>query len=127
MTTYISNTAANTIYDWLLIGTAASSGSRYLALYTNVTAGTEAAGGSYARQDLSGVFSAPASGEGSNGSLIVFSGLAANEYDGVGIWTASSGGTELVRGDLVVSKSLAANGTLSFSIDAIFAAIRGGA
>lgn len=127
MTTYISSTASNAIYNWVLKGTAASSGSRYLALYTNIAAGTEASGGSYARQDLSGVFSAPSSGSGSNGSLIVFTGLSANEYDGIGIWTASSGGTELVRGDLVVAKSVAANGTISFSVDAIMAAIKGGA
>lgn len=127
MTTYISSTASNAIYNWVLKGTAASSGSRYLALYTNIAAGTEASGGSYARQNLSGVFSAPSSGSGSNGSLIVFTGLSANEYDGIGIWTASSGGTELVRGDLVVAKSVAANGTISFSVDAIMAAIKGGA
>ena len=44
----LSTTAENTILDWLFNGTAASSGSRYLALYTDGS-GTECTGGTYAR------------------------------------------------------------------------------
>jgi hypothetical protein len=110
MSAFPSNYIVNKVNDHIYKGTAISLGStRYLALYTsNPTAadsGTEATGGSYARQSLS--FAVSASGVSSSNASLTFSGMAAGTYTHYGIRDASSAGNLLVYGAL--PNSISAN------------------
>lgn len=97
--TYLVNKVNDAIYK----GTAMSIGSsRYLALYsTDPTAagtGTEASGGSYARQLIS--FANSAGGVSTSSALITFSGLSAGTYPYYGVLSAATAGNLIVYGAL---------------------------
>lgn len=128
MATTLADTAANTIYQWLYRGQTAASGSRYFALYTNVSAGTEATGGGYTRQDaITPLDSTPSAGDGANTGSVSFT-VAAGTYDGVGIWDASSAGTELVRWPLDASRTVGGGGgTITFNVNDLMCKVDGSA
>lgn len=129
MSAFPSNYVVNKINDQIFKGTAISLGtSRYLALYTtNPTAantGTEASGGSYARQSF-GV-AASSGGTSTSSALVTFTSMSAGTYPYYGILDAITGGNLIVfgaliapitanTGDNVVINSAAANFTLSGS------------
>lgn len=103
MSAFPSNYVIDKINDHLYKGTAISLGSsRYLALYTtNPTAansGTEATGGSYARQLIS--FASSAGGVSSSNAALTFSSLAAGTYTHYGVLSASTAGNLIVYGQL---------------------------
>lgn len=128
MATTLADTAANTIYDWLYRGQAASSGSRYFALYTAVSTGTEATGGGYARRNaITPLDSTPSAGDGANTSSVSFT-VAAGTYDGVGIWDAVSAGNELVRWPLDASRTVGGGGgTITFNVNDLMCKVDGSA
>lgn len=103
MSITVSSTAANTILDWLFNGTAASSGNRYLALYTNGS-GTECTGGSYARVDLAAKVPAASSSAIANDATVSFD-IGSDVATHFKVMSASSGGTEYVAGSLSTSKT----------------------
>jgi len=96
----------NKVNDHVFRGTAISLGStRYLALYTtNPTAadtGTEATGGSYARQLLS--FAASSAGTSASNTSVTFSAMAAGTYAYYGVRDASTAGNLIVYGALPIA------------------------
>lgn len=99
----LSTTAENTILDWLFNGTAASSGSRYLALYTDGS-GTECTGGTYARADLAAKVPAAASGAVTSDTSVSFD-IGSDVATHFKVMSASSGGTEYASGTLSTSKT----------------------
>ncbi|HET8777997.1 MAG TPA: hypothetical protein VFN76_10090 [Candidatus Limnocylindria bacterium] len=97
----LSNTFEGRVYDWLFRpGQAVTRPSAiYVALFTAVTdaeagTGTEVAGGSYARVDVTSAFGAPTDGAGSNTSAITFPAPTGNwgTVTHFAIMDASSGG-----------------------------------
>lgn len=82
----------------------------WIAVYTNVSAGTEATGGSpaYARKQTT--WSGGASDGVATGSQVAID-LPAGTYDGVGIYTASTGGT-LIEKVSITSTTLGAQGQI---------------
>lgn len=103
MSAFPSNYVLDKINNQLYQGAAISLGTnRYLALYTtNPTAantGTEATGGSYARQSIT--FNASSSGVSTNSNTITFSSLAAGAYAYYGVLDAATAGNLIVFGAL---------------------------
>src|SRR4051794_33656872 len=103
MSAFPSNYVMNKVLDHLFKGTAISLGStRYLALYTTdptaADTGTEASGGSYARQAIS--FAAAGGGINAPSGAVTFSSLAAGTYPYYGIRDAASAGNPIVYGAL---------------------------
>ena len=82
----------------------------WIAAYTNVAAGTEATGGSpaYARKQTT--WSGGASDGVYTGSQVALD-LPAGTYDGIGIFTASTGGT-LIEKIGIASTTLGAQGQI---------------
>lgn len=106
----------------------ASPATVYLALFSTATtdagAGTEVAGGSYARQAVA--FSAGGAGTGAadNTAAESFSNMPAVTVTHAALFDASTGGNMLFHGPLSASKTANAGDTLTFDagdIDAIFA------
>lgn len=112
----LSNYAENKVLDHVLGTTSYTMPSTYLALFTvaptDSTAGTEATGGSYSRQSLSGLFTAASGGASSNNANIDFAGMPACTIVAIGIMDNSSGGNLLVHGTLTANKVLDAGDTL---------------
>lgn len=112
----LSNYAENKVLDHVLGTTSYTMPSTYLALFTvaptDSTSGTEATGGSYARQSLSGLFTAASGGASSNNANIDFAGMPACTIVAIGIMDNSSGGNLLVHGTLTANKVLDAGDTL---------------
>lgn len=112
----LSNYAENKVLDHVLGTTSYTMPSTYLALFTvaptDSTAGTEATGGSYARQSLSGLFTSASGGASSNNANIDFAGMPACTIVAIGIMDNSSGGNLLVHGTLTANKVLDAGDTL---------------
>src|SRR5688572_9623566 len=103
MSAFPSNYIMNKVLDHVFKGTASSLGTtRYLALYTTnpmaADTGTEASGGSYARQSIS--FASASSGSNAPSGAVTFTNLAAGTYAYYGIRDASSGGNLIVYGAL---------------------------
>jgi hypothetical protein len=116
----------NLINGWLGIAAyTAVTGGMKLALATvtgtSTTAGTEVAGGSYARAAI--VFSAPSAGATSNNALISFTGMPATTVTGIDIY--DSAGTPIRRAyaPLAASKTTGSGDTISFSSTAISASL----
>lgn len=101
----------------------------YLALHTGSpgtdTAGTEATGGGYARVSTASKWGTPSAGTVSNNATISFTTFTGSVSSGAafthfGIWTASSGGTCLVWGDLTDQTKTGGNGdTISLNSSAL--------
>lgn len=112
----LSNYAENKVLDHVLGTTSYTMPSTYLALFTvaptDSTAGTEATGGSYARQSLSGLFNSASGGAASNNANIDFAGMPACTIVAIGIMDNSTGGNLLVHGTLTANKVLDAGDTL---------------
>lgn len=112
----LSNYAENKVLDHVLGVTSYTMPSTYLALFTvaptDSTAGTEATGGSYARQSLSGLFNASSGGSASNNANIDFHGMPACTIVAIGIMDNSTGGNLLIHGTLTANKVLDAGDTL---------------
>lgn len=112
----LSNYAENKVLDHVLGTTSYTMPSTYLALFTvaptDSTAGTEATGGSYARQSLSGLFDSASGGAASNNANIDFAGMPACTIVAIGIMDNSTGGNLLVHGTLTANKVLDAGDTL---------------
>lgn len=102
-TIFPSSFIVNKVLDHILKGTAISLGTtRYVALYTtNPTAadtGTEATGGSYARQSVT--FNAASGGSASPTAQLTFSNMPAGTFPYYGIRDASTAGNLLCYGAL---------------------------
>lgn len=123
----LSNTAENLSLDWILgVGTptrptAPLQVALVTANGTDTAAGTEVAGGSYARQNLS--VGAAVSGATSNSADLVFAGMPAATVVGVEIWDSAGAPVRLWYGALTASRTVAAGdelrltaGSLSLSI-----------
>lgn len=101
------------------LGTAATP---YIALFTvaptDAGGGTEVVGGSYARQDSSGDWAAPAAGAVSNNAEIAFPQASADWGTVVAfaIMDAVSGGNFLYWADLTASKTVNSGDTFKFPI-----------
>jgi hypothetical protein len=103
MSTFASNYSQDKINDAIYKGVNPSLGtSRYLALFsTNPTAagtGTEASGGSYARQSIS--FNASSAAVSTNSNAITFNSLGAGSYAYYGVYDALTAGNLIVFGAL---------------------------
>ena len=122
MTTELASTAANTVYNWVVLGTSASTGSRYLTIYEDVDAGTESA---VTRVATSGVFGSPTAGDGTNTATASFVLPAAQTtIDGAGIFDASSGGNEICRWT-ITPRTYAASATCVLNINDLFVNVDG--
>lgn len=112
----LSNYAENKVLDHVLGTTSYTMPTTYLALFTvaptDSTAGTEATGGSYARQALAGLFTASSGGATSNNANIDFASMPACTIVAIGIMDNSTGGNLLVHGTLTSNKVLDAGDTL---------------
>jgi hypothetical protein len=103
MSAFPSNYIVNKINDHIYKGTAISLGStRYLALYkTDPTAadtGTEASGGSYARQSVT--MGSSSSGTTTNTNTLTYSAMSSGTYTHYGVRDALSAGNLIVYGAL---------------------------
>lgn len=93
----------------------AATASTYVGLFTALPVGgiggTEVTGGSYARVEVvstTGNWTAPSNGETANVAPIKFAVPSANWGDvlGVGIWSASTGGTLLLHGSISPTRTI---------------------
>lgn len=114
---------ANRLLDASL-GTAsytAPTGAMKLALETttgtNSAAGTEATGGSYARQTIA--FGAASAGSAANSGTITFTGMPAATINGVEIYDSAGSPRRAWVGALTSSKTVGAGDTLSFAASAV--------
>lgn len=111
----LSNTAENRALDWLM-GTATTAPTLPLriALVTangsDTAAGTEAAGGSYARKSLS--VAAAVNGATSNSADLVWTGMPAGTVVGVEVWDSAGTPVRLWYGALGTSRTLLAGDEL---------------
>lgn len=119
MSVSLTSTTTNTLLDWVFNGTAALSGSRFLALDTDGS-GTECTGGSYTRADLAAAMAAASSGSIANDTAVSFS-IGSDVATHWRIMTASTGGTELARGSLTSSKT----GSFTIAVGEITCTCRG--
>jgi hypothetical protein len=112
----LSNYAENKMLDHVVGTTSYTKPTTHLALFTvaptDSAAGTEATGGSYARQALAGLFTAAASGATSNNANIDFPNMPACTIVAIGIMDNSTGGNLLIHGTLTANKILDAGDTL---------------
>lgn len=111
-----SNYLENLVLDWVLGGsTPTRPAARYLALFTaapgETGGGTEATGGSYARQTVA--FAAAASGSSSNSADVNFTGMPAATITHFGIFDASTAGNLLYYGAFTASKTVNSGDTLT--------------
>ena len=122
----LSNTAENRVVDWLM-GTATTAPTTPLkvALVTangsDTAAGTEVAGGSYARKNLT--VAAAVNGATSNSADLVWTGMPAATVVGVEVWDNAGTPVRLWYGPLAASRTVASGdelripaGSLTFSI-----------
>ncbi len=100
----------------------------YLALYsdnpTDADTGTEATGGSYARQAVTFAAGAAGSGAADNSGAISFTNMPAGTWTHGALHDAVSGGNGLLHAPLTTPKTTGAGDNLTFAagdIDAIFA------
>jgi hypothetical protein len=96
----------------------------YVGLFTTIPsgpgdAGTEASGGSYARQAVT--FGAPTNGVSTNSGAVAFPTATASwsTINGVGLFSALSGGTLLYYGSLTTPKLVDVDDTASFASAAL--------
>jgi hypothetical protein len=93
----------------------------YLALFSDATTdaggGTEATGGSYARQAIT--FGAPSSGAASNTNALTFTNMPAGTWTHCAIIDASSGGNFLFHGPLTASKTTTAGQNVEVAVGEI--------
>jgi hypothetical protein len=111
----LTNTAENRCLDFILgLTPTAPTTPLKVALVTangtDTAAGTEVAGGSYARQTLS--VGAAASGATSNSADLVFAGMPAATVVGVEIWDSAGTPVRLWYGALAASRTVAAGDEL---------------
>ncbi|MFK4868999.1 hypothetical protein ACI3K4_27675 [Streptomyces sp. CSMPJR101] len=122
----MSNTGENRALDWLM-GTATTAPTTPLkvALVTangsDTAAGTEVAGGSYARKNLT--VAAAVNGATSNSADLVWTGMPAATVVGVEVWDSAGTPVRLWYGPLAASRTVASGdelripaGSLTFSI-----------
>lgn len=128
MANNIVQTEANRLLD-ASFGTAAyvaPTGAMKVALLTangtNTAAGTEVAGGSYARQTLT--MGAAAAGVASNTNTITFTNMPAATITGVDIYDSAGSPRRAWQGALTASKTTGAGDTLSFAPASITASIQ---
>lgn len=121
-TTILAEDAANTIYNWLVLGTSAASGDRWLTLYSDVAGGTEVA---VDRVDVTTIFGSPSEGDGTNTSSVSFD-LPAfiTAVDGVGIWDDETAGNELVRWS-VTGRTYPSSATCVMNVNDLFLNVDG--
>jgi hypothetical protein len=111
----LSNTAENRCLDWILgLSSTAPTTPIKVALVTangsDTSAGTEVAGGSYARQTLS--VAAAASGATSNSGDLVFAGMPAATVVGVEVWDSAGTPVRLWYGPLAEPRTVLAGDEL---------------
>lgn len=102
----LNPTYANALFNNMLTGASVSSGDRYLAICTDGSY-TEASGGSYARQDITGVMASPSEGDAPNDTVVTFTAVAAATYTHWAICTHVSDDLEttyLIRGPLFANR-----------------------
>lgn len=118
----LPNIIENQLLD-ALVGTTAYTvtGPIKLALVTangdDATAGTEVAGGSYARQTIT--FGAAASGAITNSASISFAGMPAATVVGIEIYDSAGTPKRLAYGALTTSRVVTAGDTVQFASSAI--------
>jgi hypothetical protein len=118
----LTSTASNSILDWLLNGTAAATGQRWLALDTDGS-DTEVTDGSYARYDLAAAVPASASGAiTSDAAISANVGTQTATHFRVVTTSNSSTSVTLVNGSLGTSKT----GAFSVAIGDITTTCRAG-
>lgn len=122
MSDFPSNYILDKLNDNVYKGTATGLGtSRYLALYTtNPTAantGTEATGGSYARQAVT--FNASSSGTSTNSNTLTFPNMAAGTYAYFGILDASTAGNLITYGVLASPINANSGDTVTFAANSL--------
>ena len=122
----LTNTAENRAIDWLMGNSAtASTLPLKVALVTangsDTTAGTEVAGGSYARKNMT--VAAATNGATSNSADLVWTGMPAATVVGVEVWDSAGSPVRLWYGPLGVSRTVASGdelkitaGSLSFAL-----------
>ena len=119
----LSATAENLALDWILsVGTPTRpTAPLKVALVTangdDATAGTEVAGGSYVRQDLS--VAAAVNGATSNSADLVWTGMPAATVVGVEIWDSAGSPVRLWYGPLSASRTVAAGDELRLAAGAL--------
>jgi len=120
----LSVAAKNSILDAILNDVSYFISPAYASLHTadpGLTGASEASGGSYARQVVSGAGVA-ASGEETNAAKVTFPAPAAVEYTHIGIWAhlTSTAAADFIWGG-PLDTPITGNGTdsISFAIDAI--------
>ncbi|WP_055693394.1 phage tail fiber protein [Streptomyces prasinopilosus] len=115
----LSNTAENLTLDWVLgVGaptrpTTPLKVALVTANGTDTAAGTEVAGGSYARQNLS--VAAAVNGATSNSVDLAWTGLPAATVVGVEIWDSAGSPVRLWYGPLSASRTVAAGDELKLT------------
>jgi len=111
----LTNTGENRALDWLM-GTATTAPTTPLkvALVTangsDTTAGTEVAGGSYARKNLT--VAAATNGATSNSADLVWTGMPAATVVGVEVWDSAGTPVRLWYGALAASRTVASGDEL---------------
>jgi hypothetical protein len=120
--TEINSTYADALFDNLTAGTAVPSGDRFLALATDGSF-TEAAGGSYARQDITAVMDTPTDGDATNTTAVTFTGLASDTYSHWVLWDDVTAGDWLVRGAFPFPQIVGGGGTVTVDIGDLSVAI----
>ncbi|MFJ3984422.1 phage tail fiber protein [Streptomyces fungicidicus] len=119
----LTATAENLTLDWILgVGTPTRPTTPLkVALVTangdDTTAGTEAAGGSYTRQNLS--VAAAVNGATSNSADLVWTGMPAVTVVGVEIWDSAGTPVRLWYGPLSASRTVAAGDELRLAAGAL--------
>ena len=122
----LTNTAENRALDWLMgNATTAPTAPLQVALVTangsDTAAGTEVAGGSYARKNLT--TAAAANGATSNSADLVWTGMPAATVVGVEVWDSAGTPVRLWYGALAASRTVLAGdelripaGSLTFAL-----------
>lgn len=112
-----SNYLENKILDHTLGTTTYTKPTIYISLHTadptETGTGTEASGGSYARQTAA--FNAASAGSATNTALIQFSNMPTGTFTHFGIWDALTAGNMLYYGPLAASKTTTLGDTLVFN------------
>ncbi|MPY47145.1 phage tail fiber protein [Streptomyces acidicola] len=114
----MTNTAENRALDWILgLSSTAPTTPLKVALVTaagsDTAAGTEVAGGSYARQNLT--VAAAVNGATSNSADLVFTNMPAATVVGVEIWDSAGAPVRLWYGALTANRTVAAGDELRIS------------
>lgn len=111
----LSSTAENRALDWLMgVATTAPTTPLKVALVTaagtDTTAGTEVAGGSYARQTLT--VAAAVNGTTSNSADLIWAGMPAATVVGVEVWDSAVTPVRLWYGPLTANRTILAGDEL---------------